>query len=298
MKSDFEQHLKQIENKYQEKLQRLKEDLDLRLKVEIHEVEERKNKHRNELMNNHEKAFRDIKKYYNDITRGNLELIRSLKEEKVQLTKNEKENEKLIQELEEQNKVLKSPVEAAKKELADLEAQLTNYKLDKVSLQNAKKFLKNLAHKLEESKYDKRELETKYRQIVSERDELFQKFEITISKVREKTEYKNAYLEQKLQSLEDSLMRKETQLQEVLRRADLDPRYFVDISKKIVDSLEAKNTIIKNLQYSLAHATKAYNDAIRVYEAKLVEFGIPAEELGFQPLEGNNSTMPAGLVAA
>ena len=46
-------------------------------------------------------------------------------------------------------------------------------------------------------------------------------------------------------------------------------------------SVESKNTLIKNLKYSIHHATKSYNDAIRVYEAKLVEFGIPPEELGF-----------------
>ena len=48
------------------------------------------------------------------------------------------------------------------------------------------------------------------------------------------------------------------------------------------EAIEAKNSIIRNLRYSMAHATKAYNDAIRVYEAKLVEFGIPAEELGLE----------------
>ena len=57
-------------------------------------------------------------------------------------------------------------------------------------------------------------------------------------------------------------------------------------------------SILRNLKYSLAHATKAYNDAIRVYEAKLVEFGIPADELGLEPLPTNTSKMPAGLVAA
>ena len=64
------------------------------------------------------------------------------------------------------------------------------------------------------------------------------------------------------------------------------------------EAIEAKNSILRNLKYSLAHAIKAYNDAIRVYEAKLVEFGIPAEELGLEPLVTNTSTMPAGLVAA
>ena len=64
------------------------------------------------------------------------------------------------------------------------------------------------------------------------------------------------------------------------------------------EAIEAKNSILKNLRYSLAHATKAYNDAIRVYEAKLVQFGIPSEELGFQPLHTATSSMPAGLVSS
>ena len=42
---------------YEEKLKKLREELDLRLKVEIHEIEERKNMHINELMHSHEKSF-------------------------------------------------------------------------------------------------------------------------------------------------------------------------------------------------------------------------------------------------
>lgn len=57
----------------------LRDELDLRRKTEIHEVEERKNSHISELMRNHEKAFSDIKNYYNDITLKNLALISLLK---------------------------------------------------------------------------------------------------------------------------------------------------------------------------------------------------------------------------
>jgi len=55
----------------------LREELDLRMKVEIHELEERKNQHYNELMKAHEQAFKEMKDYYNDITRENLELIKT-----------------------------------------------------------------------------------------------------------------------------------------------------------------------------------------------------------------------------
>jgi len=37
---------------------------------------------------------------------------------------------------------------------------------------------------------------------------------------------------------------------------------------------------------------------VRVYESKLIEFGIPPEELGFQPTDNNSNTTPAGLVSA
>jgi len=87
-------------------------------------------------------------------------------------------------------------------------------------------------------------------------------------------------------------------LNEIVQRSGLDPRTVEEICKKMEEAIEAKNSILRNLKYSLAHATKAYNDAIRVYEAKLVEFGIPAEELGLELLETNTSPMPAGLVAA
>lgn len=54
--------------------------------------------------------------------------------------------------------------------------------------------------------------------------------------------------------------------------------------------------IIKALQYDVAKVSKAHNDLIRVYEAKLTEFGVPVDELGFRPLVTNTSTGPAGLV--
>ena len=57
----------------------LRDELDLRRKTEIHEIEERKNSQINTLMKNHEKAFSDIKNYYNDITLNNLALINTLK---------------------------------------------------------------------------------------------------------------------------------------------------------------------------------------------------------------------------
>ena len=68
------------------------------------------------------------------------------------------------------------------------------------------------------------------------------------------------------------------------------------VTKKLDEVLDSKNQLIKALQYDIAKVSKAHNDLIRVYEAKLAEFGVPVEELGFRPLITNTSPGPAGLV--
>ena len=68
-----------IQKKYEERMQVLKHDLDLRRKMEIHEIEERKNSHINTLIMNHDKAFNNMKTYFNKITFNNLTLINSLR---------------------------------------------------------------------------------------------------------------------------------------------------------------------------------------------------------------------------
>ena len=45
---------KELLQKYEQKMANLEKELNLRMKVEIHEIEERKNQHINELMINHE----------------------------------------------------------------------------------------------------------------------------------------------------------------------------------------------------------------------------------------------------
>ena len=79
LRQDFERQAREIEGKYEKKMRTLRDELDLRRKTEIHEIEERKNGQINSLMKNHEKAFSDIKNYYNDITLNNLALINTLK---------------------------------------------------------------------------------------------------------------------------------------------------------------------------------------------------------------------------
>jgi len=76
---EHERNAREIETKYQAKLRALQAQNDLRRKTELHELEQRKSRQVHTLMKNHEKAFSDIKNYYNDITSNNMALINTLK---------------------------------------------------------------------------------------------------------------------------------------------------------------------------------------------------------------------------
>ena len=102
----------------------LREELELQRKVEIHEIEERKNGQINALMRNHEKAFTDIKNYYNDITLNNLALINSLKEQVEDMKKKEERTEKQMAEIVLENKKLTEPLNKARAEVAELQRQV------------------------------------------------------------------------------------------------------------------------------------------------------------------------------
>ena len=127
---------------------------------------------------------------------------------------------------------------------------------------------------------------------------MYNKFETAIKQLTDRAEFNNEALERKLAVFERELQKKELTLREIAQRSGLQGPAVDKICNDMEAVVEAKNTILNNLKYSLSHATKAYNDAVRVYEAKLVDFGIPSEELGIETLVTNTSSMAAGLVAA
>lgn len=158
--------------------------------------------------------------------------------------------------------------------------------------------LEGMIEKYRKMVKDKEEIDEKYRKLEKQKNEMYQRFESAMGKLKKRAETKNNVLDNKLAQLQEEFEKKEAQLQEVVQRAGFEQKFVDEITKRMEEAIEAKNSLLRSLKYSLAHAQKAYNDAIRVYEAKLVEFGIPAEELGLELLETNTSTMPAGLVAA
>ena len=189
LRQQYEREVKELQLKYEKKMKLLRDDLELRRKVEILEIEERKNNHINELMKKHEKAFGEIKNYYNDITHNNLDLIRSLKEEVAEMKKKEVNTEKLMFEIAQENKKLSEPLTRALKEVEKLrhERQLPKGQDVAAERQVALHVLEtqlrdlDVEHEVLEQLPPRRE----------GRDELYEKFESTIYDVQQKSGFRN-----------------------------------------------------------------------------------------------------------
>uniref|UniRef100_G1PSP2 Dynein regulatory complex subunit 4 n=2 Tax=Myotis lucifugus TaxID=59463 RepID=G1PSP2_MYOLU len=301
LRNDFERQV-QIEAKYDKKMKMLRDELDLRRKTEIHEVEERKNGQISTLMQRHEEAFTDMKNYYNDITLNNLALINSLKEQMEDMRKKEEHLEKEMLEVSAQNRRLADPLQKAREEMSEMQKKLGDHERDKQILVGTKARLKVLEKELKSLQWEHEVLEQRFIQVQRERDELYSKFTAAILEVQQKTGFKNLLLERKLQALSAAMEKKELQLNEVLTASNLDPATLTLLSHKLEDVLESKNSTIKDLQYELARVCKAHSDLLRTYEAKLLAFGIPLDNVGFKPLETAvvGQTLgqgPAGLVS-
>merc|ERR1719191_600624 len=162
LRETFEANHKQLERQYEEQVATLKVDLELRRKVDIHEIEERKNQHINDLLMNHQEAFDLIKSYYNDITHDNLNLIRSLKDEIAEMRAKEKANQKKMHQLTIENKNLTEPLAQKEKARAELQENLKYCAKDKMALKNLRARSAQLEQKMKDAKQEYRSLEEKF----------------------------------------------------------------------------------------------------------------------------------------
>lgn len=91
-------------------------------------------------------------------------------------------------------------------------------------------------------------------------------------------------MEKKLETIQESLETKDAQINQLLSAAKIDPKTLGVIKSTLEEVENLKNEAIKEIQAELKKIREAHSNMVKTYEGKLSEFGIPVEELGFDPL--------------
>lgn len=123
-----------------------------------------------------------------------------------------------------------------------------------------------------------------YDYLEKERQELFDEFHETVYGIHQKTGLKNIILEKKHENIQEALEVKDAQINQLLAAAKIDPQAIPIIRSTLEEVENLKSDAIKEIQTSLKKIREAHCNMVKTYEGKLSEFGVPVEELGFDPL--------------
>ncbi len=214
---------------------------------------------------------RQIKNYYNDITHDNLKLIKNLKDEVNDKKKKAQANQKLMFDISQENKRLKDPLAVAVNEVGHLKYELKDSEKDRLSLRNAKARLVLLEKKFKNLKVEHGHIHEQYEKVEEERNKVYDSFEDTVRSVKKRSDFRNLVLETKMDSMQNQLDKKQSQFNEILSAANLDPGELGRLTQKLDNMLDSRNSLIRQLQYDVTRGSKAYNDTLKTYRSKLLE---------------------------
>uniref|UniRef100_A0A7S1XXH6 Growth arrest-specific protein 8 domain-containing protein n=1 Tax=Phaeomonas parva TaxID=124430 RepID=A0A7S1XXH6_9STRA len=296
LRKDFERRASEVNDIYEDRMRTLREELESRRKSDLQGIEDAKDAHIERLMKAHERAFSEIKNYYNDITHNNLDLIKSLKEEVAEMKKTQQKEEKKLNEIKAENKRMKEPLRQAEEDVRRLEAEVESYESERTELRNTKSALLTLVDRVGTLRWEHEVLTQRFEGAKKERDDLYERFQATLHEVQQKASFRNLLLERRLEALDDEMEQKEAQLYELLNKANLAGDFVDDVRSKVSNVLEEKATAARDLQGELRRIDENYRGLLGSVRAKLAEHGVPYEELGFQPAPSVLTTAAAPLL--
>eukprot|EP00602_Paraphysomonas_sp_CaronLab_P002937 CAMPEP_0185030776 /NCGR_PEP_ID=MMETSP1103-20130426/17835_1 /TAXON_ID=36769 /ORGANISM="Paraphysomonas bandaiensis, Strain Caron Lab Isolate" /LENGTH=469 /DNA_ID=CAMNT_0027566029 /DNA_START=46 /DNA_END=1451 /DNA_ORIENTATION=+ len=296
LRHQFEDSLYELKLRCENRLKQLESELELRRKVEIHEVEERKNQHINDLMKNHHKAFHQMKLYYNDITSGNLQLIKSLQEQVEALKSRAAANKKILQEYTLENKKLSEPLTKVTAEIAELQVLLKERTKDQMALRNATSRVTSIGKHNADMRRKQRRLEEEYERVESERDNLYQSFEEALTRIERQSDFQNHKLDHRLQVAKSAVDTASSQMEEIIRASDLDGIEIQRILDSLKQMLAAKDEALQDIKFLDVKLKKQFNDSMDAFRLKLKDYGIPDFE--FDAMGFRYEDLPVGSTSA
>jgi growth arrest-specific protein 8 len=293
LRHEFERNANETQKTYDSKMKKTREALDARRKDEIKRIEESKHIMIDQLLAEHQKAFADIKNYYNDITHNNLDLIKSLKEEVKELENEEKKDEMRLNEKMIENKRLSAPLKKMEDDVIKLRAELEDYNKEKEEMRRVKAALQVVEAQSSTSSWEHETLKQRFADLKKERDDLRNNLMASLYEVKQKSGFRGLLLEKKLSAVRRVQEEREAQLTEVLSRANLEPQVLGNVRGKVDDVLGRKNAEARGLQTEVARLQALHDQLQTAVKEKLKQYGLGLAELGFEPASVEKlSSMP------
>lgn len=282
LRHEFERKASEVQKSFDARMKKTRETLEKRRKEEIKAIEDRKHSMIDHLMTEHQKAFSDIKNYYNDITHNNLDLIKSLKEEVKDLEFEERRDQLRLHEKMAENKKLSAPLKRMQEELVKHKHDLEEYKKEKLEMNNVKGNLAVMETDESSLGWEYETLLQRFEELKKERDSLRENLNACIFDVKQKSAFRGMLLEKKLVSMQKVQEEREAQLNEVLSRANLDPTVLSQVRGQVDDVLQKKNAESRRIYAEISRMQALLEHFNAAVAMKMQEYGLNVTELGIK----------------
>lgn len=286
LRYEFERRATEIQRSFEARTKKTRERMERRRKEEIKLIEDKKNVKIETLIGDHQRAFADIKNYYNDITHNNLDLIKSLKEEVKELEGEERKDELRLADKVAENKKLSAPLKRLQSEKIRLESERQEYAVEKQELLRVKASLAVAEDEYRGLKWEHEVLTQRHLSLQGEVADLNGRFVTSVFDVKQKAQFAQLLIEKRIHSLTHVQEEREAQLNEVLSRANLDPTVIQQVRGKVGDVLERKTQEGRHATAVVQRLQAKQRGLLSKCEELMVQYGIPPEELGFRPTVG------------
>ena len=243
-----------------------------------------------------------MKVYYNEITSGNLQLIKSLQKQVEELKSRAVTNKNMYLDYVQQNQKLSEPLAEVQREIGELQALLKERTKDQMALRNANSRLTSIGKDTNELRRKQQLLEEEYFKVETEKNNLYRSFEEVIVKIQNQSDFQNQTLESKLRIVEENSERLTSQVQEVIQAANLDGNEMNHVLASLDQLMASKEDALQVKRFQVVKLKKGFNDSLEAFKVKLKDLGIPEDEfnaLGFfkENIPVGTTNAPAGLVA-
>ena len=295
MKNEFELKEYQLRRFNREKMKEMINNAEEKRRKIIADITDKKTKEIKKITDEHANIFNNMKNYYSELNKKNINALKNL----AQFFSTELQNQgnlksrKLYRysQLNKINEPYNRLLSENKKQKGVEEKCMENFEIlkNKNEEYGSKNLLKNkfnldLIKQLLNDEYKYEVTLQKLSYLEKEKDSFVNRYKENLHLVEQKAGLRNLILEKKLETIEDNLEIKEVQLRELLRKTSLDPNALSNLNTTLEEVELMKGELINQLEDELKRIKEAHINMIKTYDAKLAEFGIPSEEMGFEPL--------------
>lgn len=213
-----------------------------------------------------------------------MDIIKQLKDDLIDANQQYSKTQREKMRQQELNEKVQEPLHLAQKEVKELKKKSEVHA-------NIKYHLGECQGKIQQSEEGISELEWEYEvklqqmeYLEKEKQELYDEFHRLVYELHRKTGLRNLILEKKVETILEANETKDAQINQILAAARIDPTELNKIRHSLEEVENSKNFAIREIQNELKKIREAHSNMVKTYEGKLSEFGIPVEELGFDPL--------------